>query len=77
VEQKEFSQATQLYQGLLEKDNLREDVHRRLMQCYVRAGERGKALQHYDRLVALLDRELAAPPAPETILLYQQILRAA
>lgn len=76
VERGEYGQAAQLYTALLEKDNLREDVHRRLMACYARAGERGKALQHYERLVALLERELAAPPAPETVALHEQILRS-
>jgi two-component SAPR family response regulator len=77
VEKKEYGPAEQLYRELLEKDNLREDVHRQLMECYVRAGDRGKALQHYVRLVTLLDKELAARPAPETVVLYEQILRAA
>jgi len=60
----------------LEKDNLREEVHRRLMECYVLAGERARALQHYDRLVSLLDQELGTPPAPETVALFERIQRA-
>jgi LuxR family maltose regulon positive regulatory protein len=72
----EYEQAAQLYRQLLQKDNLREEVHRRLMECYVLAGERARALQHYDRLVGLLDSELGASPAPETVALFQQIQRA-
>jgi LuxR family maltose regulon positive regulatory protein len=72
----EYEQAAQLYRQLLQRDNLREEVHRRLMECYVLAGERARALQHYDRLVGLLDSELGALPAPETVALYQQIQQA-
>jgi LuxR family transcriptional regulator, maltose regulon positive regulatory protein len=73
---REYEQAAQLYRRLLEKDNLREEVHRRLMECYVLAGERARALQHYDRLVSLLDQELDSAPAPETVALFEQIQRA-
>jgi LuxR family maltose regulon positive regulatory protein len=74
---KEYEQAAHLYRQLLERDNLREEVHRRLMECYVLAGERARALQHYDRLVSLLGQELDATPAPETVALFEQIQRGA
>jgi two-component SAPR family response regulator len=72
----EYEQAARLYRQSLEKDNLREEVHRRLMECYVLAGERARALQHYDRLVILLSQELGASPAPETVALFERIQRA-
>jgi LuxR family transcriptional regulator, maltose regulon positive regulatory protein len=72
---KEYEKAAHIYRRLLERDNLREEVHRRLMECYVLAGERGRALQHYERLVSVLDQELDATPAPETVALFQQIQR--
>ena len=76
ADKREYEQAAQFYRRLLEKDNLREEVHRRLMECYVMAGERARALQHYDRLVSLLDQELGTPPAPETVALFERIQRA-
>jgi LuxR family maltose regulon positive regulatory protein len=70
---REYERAAHLYRQLLEKDNLREEVHRRLMECYVLAGERARALQHYDQLVSILAQELNATPAPETVAFFEQI----
>jgi ATP/maltotriose-dependent transcriptional regulator MalT/DNA-binding SARP family transcriptional activator len=74
IARQEYEEAIQLYHQVLSKDNLREDVHRRLMECYVRMGERVKALQHYQRLLQLLAKEVGAPPAPETVALYERLL---
>ncbi len=37
--------AIDLCESMLEKDNCREDVHRRLMKCHYRIGQRDKALR--------------------------------
>jgi DNA-binding SARP family transcriptional activator len=42
----------------------------------VRAGQRGEALRQYDRLVALLEKELGSSPDRETVELYDQLRRA-
>jgi len=74
AERGEYRQAIELYHEVLRRDSFREDAHRRLMECYVLAGERARALQHYHHLIQLLAKELGASPAPETLALYEQLL---
>lgn len=69
-----FEEAIRRYLEILARDNLREDIHRRLMKCYVLHGERGRALKHYHNLVALLKDELGIAPMVETTRLAEQIL---
>ena len=54
-------------------DPLEEPVHRRLMQLYAQARQTGAALRQYQECVRILAEELDAPPAEETIALYQAI----
>jgi DNA-binding SARP family transcriptional activator len=49
-----------------EVSSLREDAHRAIMQALAAGGRRADALKHYEDLAALLKRELAAEPDPET-----------
>jgi DNA-binding SARP family transcriptional activator len=51
---------------LVAADALREGAHRELMVLWAAAGERARALGHYDALVALLAREVGAAPARDT-----------
>jgi DNA-binding SARP family transcriptional activator len=60
---------------LLGLDPLQEAVHRKLMRLYVQLGRREAALQHYQRCVEVLGRELGVEPEAETKALYQEILR--
>jgi len=57
----------------LEVDELREDVHRRIMHCYTGAGRRSEALAQYHRCQGILRRELDVEPAVETRRLYERI----
>ncbi len=59
---------------LLDLDNGREDIHRRLMRLYARRGDRGRALRQYQRCVEALRAELDVDPLPETTDLYVKIL---
>lgn len=57
-------------------DDLDEEAHRAVMELYHRLGESGEALRAYERLrVTLLD-QLGADPGPETVAVYDAILRA-
>jgi DNA-binding SARP family transcriptional activator len=47
-------------------DPLREDAHRLLMRAATAGGRKAEALQQYDLLVTLLDRELGVPPDDAT-----------
>ena len=50
----------------IEVSNVREDAHRWVMQALAAGGRRADALKHYEDLVALLKRELAVEPDPNT-----------
>jgi DNA-binding SARP family transcriptional activator len=45
------------------------------MRSEAASGERGRALGHYRSLVELLREELGSSPAPETVALYEDVLR--
>lgn len=64
-------------QAILDSDELREDVHRQLMQLFILGGQRAQALRQFERCRALLRRELAIQPMRETLMLYQQIADSA
>lgn len=54
----------------------RESSHRLLMRAHQAAGNRAAALLAYERCRKLLAEELGADPAPETALVFEEILRA-
>jgi LuxR family maltose regulon positive regulatory protein len=70
---KEFDEAIGWYRRALEVEELREDVHRRIMHCYAEAGRRSEALAQYSRCQEVLKRELGIEPMLETKRLYQRI----
>jgi DNA-binding SARP family transcriptional activator len=65
--------AINLCETILEKDNCREDIYRRLMRCYYRSGQRDKALKQFRRCAEVLKAELEVEPTHTTIKLYEQI----
>jgi DNA-binding SARP family transcriptional activator/tetratricopeptide (TPR) repeat protein len=65
--------AATLYEALVAREELDEELHRRVMRLRVRGGDRVLALRHYQRLVTLLRHTLDADPEPETVDLYEQI----
>jgi DNA-binding SARP family transcriptional activator len=72
-ERGEREQALQAALRLLELDPLREETHREIIRLYYLLGREAEALRAYERCCELLDRELGAPPAPETTALYEEI----
>lgn len=60
-------------QEILSVDPLREAVHHAMMQMFLVAGERGRAVRQYDLLVHLLNEELGVEPDRETVSLRAQI----
>ncbi len=73
----QYDRAVAAYRRLLALDNYQELAHRELMRCLVQQGEIGHALQHYQYLREMLQRELQAEPSPETTMLYERIRRGA
>ena len=68
-----LDEAIALGHRILERDPLREQVHRALMGYYYRAGNRAAAVRQYQRCCELLRAELDIAPMPETQALYLQI----
>jgi adenylate cyclase len=60
-------------EALLRRDPLNEGGHRALMGAHAAAGDRARALQHYQEIVRLLKTELDVEPDPETQALYEKI----
>jgi LuxR family maltose regulon positive regulatory protein len=71
--QQTWDQALNLYERVLEIDNVAEDVYRRLMRCYVRAGHPAEALRVYRRCRQMLSLVLGISPSAETETLFQDI----
>ena len=59
--------------AILRYDLARERTHRRMMRLHYHEGDRTAALRQYERCVEALRRELDAPPAAQTLALYEQI----
>lgn len=72
-----YESAIQYSLSILDKDPLREDVHRGLMRYFVLNGQRALALRQYELCRQWLRQELAVQPMKETMLLYQRIADSA
>jgi DNA-binding SARP family transcriptional activator len=64
-------------QGILDRDPLREDIHRELMRLFLLTGQRALALRQYEHCRDALRKELAIQPMRETVDVYQQIAEVA
>ncbi len=69
----DWSGARATYERALEADNLVEELHRRLMRCHLRLGQRAEALAAYRRCREVLSVVLGLQPAAETQALYREI----
>ncbi len=65
--------AAEMCERILEKDNCREDVHRRLMLCYAQLGHRDRALRHFRKCCEILRTELDVAPTAMTVRLVEEI----
>jgi len=74
ADQGDLLRAVELYQRLLTHDPYQEGVHRAVMHCYYRLGDRPAAIRQYQICVRILHTELGLNPAPETEQLYRQII---
>jgi DNA-binding SARP family transcriptional activator len=69
----DYAAAIGYAQDILDRDALREDVHRELMRLFLLNGQRAMALQQFETCRAALRKELAIEPMRETLALYQRI----
>lgn len=72
-----FTDAVDLCLQALERDPLNELIYRRLMSCYLKAGELASVLRTYMRCREALASEFASPPSIETESIYLESMRAA
>ena len=73
--QGQYSACVTLCQRILERDNCREDAHRRLMRCYSRQGQHHLALRQYQLCIQTLQNELGVDPEQDTLQLAERIRR--
>lgn len=74
--QGENHDAAEVFRRLVRVEELDEAVHRQLLTALARAGHRGEALRHYERFVALLEREIGSAPEKATSVLHDRLRRA-
>ncbi len=70
---RDFDGAVEWYRRALEADELREDIHRRIMSCFAEAERRSEAIAQFHRCRDLLMSELKMEPSAETKELYERI----
>jgi ATP/maltotriose-dependent transcriptional regulator MalT/DNA-binding SARP family transcriptional activator len=70
-----FEELIRVSQRILTQDNCWERTYRRLMLAYERLGDHGQIGRVYQRCVQVLREELDVSPAPETELLYANLVR--
>lgn len=68
------AESARLAQEIMRLDEFDERACRRLMEIHAAQGAFGKAIESYNQLCALLDRELGVAPEPATGELYKKIL---
>jgi DNA-binding SARP family transcriptional activator len=71
----DFGNCINFAQRFLATDPFHEGIHRLIMRCYARLGERSRALHQYQVCVALLRDELQIAPEAATTQLFEQIRR--
>lgn len=76
MEAESYEEAAGAYRAVVHADELNEGAHRQLMAALARSGQRGEALRHYDRFVALLRDDLGVTPERQTTLLYDRLRKA-
>ncbi len=71
--QESWAMAQNLYERVLEVDNVAEDIYRRLMDCHARAGRPAEALRVYLRCRQMLSSVLGIAPSRDTEALCSSI----
>ena len=65
--------AIHLCETILSKDNCREDIYQRIMECYYKLGKREKALKKYQQCIHILRDELDIEPTRSLNQLFHKI----
>lgn len=75
LENRETTQALFLFKEMVRRDPALENAHRSLMWCYAQEGHRDRAVRQFRKCEAILKAEFATAPSPQTLALYEEILR--
>ncbi len=70
----ELDEALDVARRVVELNEFAEEPHREVMRLLHLLGRSAEAVEHYDRLQSLLDRELGSQPEPETRDLLARLL---
>ena len=73
---KSYEEAEKWATAVLKENQCDELAHRQLIQVYAAQGRRSEALQQFQRCERILREELAVQPLPETVHLYQMMLKS-
>lgn len=76
IQQKSYEDAITCGKAILEKDPIREEVHRALMICHFELGNTAISLRQFQICARLLQEELGILPLPETIEIQRRILES-
>ncbi len=68
-----FEEAISWYRQALDRDELREDIHRSIMRAYAEVGRRSDALAQYDLCRKILRQELGVEPSRKTQRLCEEV----
>jgi LuxR family transcriptional regulator, maltose regulon positive regulatory protein len=71
-----WDRAAKLYDQVLERDNLAEELYRELIRCHLVRREYAEAIRAFKRCLDMLTLVLGVRPSDETETLYQQALSA-
>jgi DNA-binding SARP family transcriptional activator len=74
---KSYENAIQYGIQILNKDPLREEIHRELMNLYMKNKNRIQAIRQYECCRKLLKEELGVEPMDETKYLYRKVVKQA
>jgi len=73
IQRQAYEEAIGLGQRILQRDSLREEVHRAIMYCYWQMKDWSAAAMQFHQCAQMLQDELHIAPMPETVTLYRQI----
>lgn len=71
----ELSEGERLFEQYTKHEALDEGIYRLMMELYESAGEYYRGIKLYQKLAALLKKELAAIPGKETSFIYERLLQ--
>lgn len=73
---KSYEDAEKWATAVLKENHCEELAYQQLIQVYAAQGRRSEALQQYQRCERILREELAVQPLPETVHLFQMMLKS-